>query len=88
MLGFLDVLGTLGGNILGLPGIVGLALGMATRNWILAALLGGGIGLVDVFTFGGMRPGHITMTEIVLALLVGAGAGLLGCAIRRRGATV
>ena len=40
----LNILGTLAGNILGLPGILGLALGMMTRNFAVAAVLGG-IGL-------------------------------------------
>ena len=32
----LNLLGTIAGNILSLPGILGLALGMTTRNLLLA----------------------------------------------------
>lgn len=44
----LDLLGTIGGNALSLPGILGLALGMMTRNWRLAAILGGVVGVVEI----------------------------------------
>ncbi|GGH24846.1 hypothetical protein SAMN05444007_103334 [Cribrihabitans marinus] len=88
MLGFLDFLGTVGGNILSLPGIVGLALGMATRNWIVAVILGAGIGVVQMLLFGGMRPTHATFPEYAIAIAVGIAAALVGCAIRHKGATV
>ena len=88
MLGFLDFLGTVGGNILSLPGIVGLALGMATRNWIVAVVLGAGIGVVEILLFGGMRPTHATLPEYAIAMAVGISAALIGCAIRHKGATV
>ena len=46
----LDLLGTIGGNILSLPGILGLALGMMTRNISLGAGLGGVVGIVETVT--------------------------------------
>lgn len=88
MLGMLDLLGTIGGNILSLPGIVGLALGMATRNWLLAVIMGGLVGLLQTYLFGGTHPGHVTAIEVVIAVLVGMAAAVVGCAIRHKGATV
>lgn len=90
MLSFLDLLGTIGASILGLPGILGVALGMMTRNPILAAVLGGGVGIVSPLVLGGSHSTHVPITplEYGVALTVGAVAGLIGCAIRRKGATV
>ncbi|WP_392664232.1 hypothetical protein [Amaricoccus sp. B4] len=88
MLGMLDLLGTIGGNILSLPGIVGLALGMATRNWLFAAIMGGLVGVLETYLFGGTHPGHVTVIEVAVAVLVGMAAGVVGCAIRHKGATV
>ena len=87
MLGMLDLLGTIGGNILSLPGIVGLALGMATRNWLLAAIMGGLVGVLETYLFDGTHPGHVTVIEVAVAVLVGM-AAVVGCAIRHKGATV
>ncbi|WP_424928346.1 hypothetical protein [Amaricoccus tamworthensis] len=90
MLSFLDLLGTIGGAILGLPGILGVALGMTTRRWPIAAGMGGLVGLLAPFLLGGSHSTHvpITMTEYGISLLIGVLAGLTGCAIRHKGATV
>ncbi|MCB1341971.1 MAG: hypothetical protein KDK24_13090 [Pseudooceanicola sp.] len=86
----LDLLGTIGGSILGLPGILGMALGMATRNWALAAGLGAAIGLLTPILLGGSHSTHVPITtiEYVVSVLIGTIAGLVGCAVRRKGATV
>ncbi|SIO30181.1 hypothetical protein [Vannielia litorea] len=90
MLNILDLLGTIGGSILGLPGILGTALGMMTRNWLVAAGLGGLIGVLSPLILGGSHSTHvpITMTEYAVSIIVGVIAGLVGCAIRHKGATV
>lgn len=90
MLSLLDLLGTIGASILGLPGILGVALGMMTRNLIVAAILGGGVGVVSPFLLGGSHSTHVPITslEYGIALAIGVLAGLIGCAIRRKGATV
>ncbi|MEM0948037.1 MAG: hypothetical protein AAGK37_11565 [Pseudomonadota bacterium] len=84
----LDLLGTIGGNVLSLPGILGLALGMTTRNWIVGAGLGGMVGIAETLIFVGFRAGDIEMLELVVAILVGIAAGLLGTGIRIKGASV
>lgn len=88
MLGFLDFLGTLGGNILSLPGILGLAAGMATRNWLIAAALGACIGILETLLFNGFRLPEIEIFDLLIAVAVGIAAACLGCAIRHKGATV
>ncbi|GHF74141.1 hypothetical protein [Seohaeicola zhoushanensis] len=90
MLSFLDLLGTIGGSILGLPGIFGVAFGMMTRNWLLGGSIGGLIGLLSAWLMGGSHSTYVplTVTEYVVAITVGILAGLTGSAIRRRGATV
>lgn len=90
MLGLLDLLGTIGGSVLGLPGILGLALGMATRKWALSIGLGAVIGLLAPMLLGGSHSTHvpITMTEYVVSILIGSLAGFFGCVIRHKGATV
>lgn len=90
MLGILDLLGTIGGSILGLPGILGMALGMTTRNWALAAGLGAATGLLAPMLLGGSHSTHvpIAMTEYFVSVLIGTLAGLAGCGIRHKGATV
>ncbi len=88
MLGILDLLGTIGGNIFSLPGILGLALGMMTRNWILAAAMGGVVGVVETFLFAGFNMAEVQMFDLAIAVLVGILAGSLGCVIRHKGATV
>ncbi|WP_299481336.1 hypothetical protein [uncultured Roseibium sp.] len=88
MLGILDLLGTIGGNIFSLPGILGLALGMMTRNWILAAAMGGIVGVAETFVFAGFNMAEVHMFDLSIAVLVGILAGSLGCVIRHKGATV
>ncbi len=84
----LEILGTIGANIVSLPGILGLALGMMTRRLALAATLGGIVGILETFIFANFQLGNIVMLELVVAILVGVMAGALGCAIRVKGATV
>lgn len=84
----LEILGTIGANIVSLPGILGLALGMMTRRLALAATLGGIVGIVETFIFANFQLGNIVMLELVVAILVGVMAGAIGCAIRLKGATV
>ncbi|WP_171102355.1 MULTISPECIES: hypothetical protein [unclassified Ruegeria] len=84
----LDILGTIGGNVLSLPGILGLALGMMTRRLWLGALMGGVIGVIETLIFAGWRFSNVEATELVIAIIVGVCAGSLGTAIRLKGATV
>lgn len=88
MLGFLDLLGTIGGNVLSLPGILGLAAGMMTRNWVLAGFLGAAIGVVETFLFAGFQVSEINLIDLFIAVLIGVFASSVGCAIRHKGATV
>lgn len=84
----LEILGTIGGNVLGLPGILGLALGMMTRKLWLGAAMGALVGLIETLLFAGWQFAHVETLELVIALVVGVCAGSLGTAIRRKGATV
>ena len=84
----LELLGTIGGNILGLPGILGLALGMMTRKIWLGASLGGFVGVVETLIFAHWRFENIETMELLIAIIVGVLAGCVGCAIRLKGATV
>ncbi len=90
MLGLLDFLGTIGGAILNLPGILGLALGMTTRNWALAAAFGAVVGVVTPLLLGGAHSTYVavTVTEFAVSIAVGIIASLIGCAIRHKGAAV
>jgi len=88
MLGILDLLGTIGANVLSLPGILGLGLGMMTRNWILASIMGGIVGVLEPLLFAGFNISQVGMFDMAVAVIVGVLAGSLGCAIRHRGATV
>lgn len=90
MLSLLDLLGTIGGSILGLPGILGVALGMTTRNWIVAMILGGAIGVLSPLLLGGHHSAHVPIStlEYSISTLIGILAGLIGCAVRRKGARV
>ncbi|WP_343504088.1 hypothetical protein [Alloyangia pacifica] len=90
MLSLLDLLGTIGGSILGLPGILGVALGMTTRNWIVAMILGGAIGVLSPLILGGHQSAHVPIStlEYSISTLIGILAGLIGCAVRRKGARV
>lgn len=84
----LDILGTIGGNILSLPGILGLALGMMTRNVILAAVMGAMVGVAETLIFAGMSFANIQTMELVIAVLVGVLAACVGCGLRVKGTTV
>lgn len=84
----LEILGTIAGNVLSLPGIVGLAVGMTTRSLGLAAVLGALVGVAETLIFAKFDLSHIGVMELVVAILVGIAAAAVGCAIRRKGATV
>ncbi len=84
----LELLGTIAGNILSLPGILGLAAGLTTRSFAVAAGLGGFIGLFEALTFAGFSFANLEGMETVISILVGVIFGSLGAAIRRKGATV
>ncbi|QDG79740.1 hypothetical protein FJ695_21040 [Labrenzia sp. PHM005] len=84
----LDLLGTIGGNVLSFPGILGLGLGMMTRNWMLAAIMGGIVGVLETVLFAGFSFSAIAPLDMAVAIVVGVLAGSLGCAIRHKGATV
>ncbi|MEM1050258.1 MAG: hypothetical protein AAGL24_29170 [Pseudomonadota bacterium] len=84
----LDILGAIGGNILSLPGILGLALGMMTRNLMLASILGALVGVAETIIFAGFDFAAIDPLEFGIAVAVGIVAGSLGCGLRRKGATV
>lgn len=90
MLSILDLLGTIGAAALGLPGILGVGLGMTSRNPIVGAALGGIVGVASPFVLGGSHSTEVPITtlEYGIALLIGVMAGLVGCAIRRKGAKV
>lgn len=84
----LEILGTIGGNILSLPGILGVAIGMMTRNVGLAAILGGVIGILETLIFDDFDFARIEMLDLSIAVCVGIAAGLMGSGIRRLGASV
>ncbi|MBK5935063.1 hypothetical protein C8N32_101169 [Rhodovulum imhoffii] len=84
----LEIFGTIGGNALGLPGLLGVALGMMTRHIWLAALMGGLVGIVETFLFAGWQFANLEMLELVVAIVVGVLAGCVGCVIRLKGASV
>jgi len=84
----LNLLGTIGANVLGLPGILGVALGMMTRNWMLGMAIGATVGAIETLVFAEFQLAQINMLELLVSLLVGAAAGILGSAIRIKGTTV
>ncbi|GAA6160084.1 hypothetical protein NBRC116589_22580 [Ruegeria sp. HU-ET01832] len=84
----LELLGTIGANIISLPGILGLALGMMTRNLMLGAVMGGVVGVLETLIFAHWSFANIQTIELVIAVVVGFCAGALGSAIRIKGATV
>lgn len=88
MLTILDLLGTIGGNVLSLPGILGLALGMMTRRLPLGAALGGGVGIFETLVFARFQLQAIEPLELIVAVVVGVMAGSVGTLIRQKGATV
>ncbi|MFW8637341.1 hypothetical protein [Cribrihabitans pelagius] len=87
MISFLDLLGTIGASVLGLPGILGLSLGMMTRKWIAAAGLGVAAGVIAPLLLGGSHSTHVAISysEYAVAVIVGILAALTGTAIRRKG---
>lgn len=84
----LEFLGTIAGNVLSLPGILGLAVGLMTRNLAVGATLGGLVGLFEAFTFAGFSVSGLEGLETAISAVVGVVFGSLGTAIRRKGATV
>ncbi len=84
----LEILGTIAGNVLSLPGILGLALGMMTRNVVLGAVAGALVGLVETFIFAHMSFANIEVLELAISIAVGLASGALGSLIRIKGATV
>ncbi|WP_170773424.1 hypothetical protein [Ruegeria lacuscaerulensis] len=84
----LELLGTIGANIISLPGILGLALGMMTRNPLLGAVMGGVVGVAETLIFAHWSFANFGTGELLIAVVVGMCAGALGSAIRIKGATV
>jgi hypothetical protein len=86
----LDLIGTIGANVLGLPGILGVSLGLMTRNWILAAVMGAAVGLIAPVLLGMSHATHVAVpaSDYAIGIVIGILAGLMGCAIRHKGATV
>lgn len=81
----LNFVGTLGAKALSFPGILGLLAGMTTRSFALAALMGAVIGVLESVLFAGWDVSVVEPLEISVGVAVGVLAGLLGCAIRRKG---
>lgn len=84
----LEFVGTIAGNVLSLPGVLGFGMGLLTRRLGLAAVLGGLVGVFEAMIFAGLDISHLGTLEFVMSVLVGVIAGTLGCAVRRKGATV
>lgn len=84
----LELLGTIGANIISLPGILGLALGMMTRRVWLGALMGGAVGVMETLVFAHWNFANVETIELLIAVVVGLCAGSLGSAIRIKGTTV
>ncbi|WP_282151973.1 hypothetical protein [Ruegeria atlantica] len=84
----LEILGTIGANVISLPGILGLALGMMTRRIWLGALMGGIVGVLATFVFAHGSFATVDTFELLVAIGIGLCAGSVGSAIRIKGATV
>ena len=84
----LEFLGTVGANIISLPGILGLALGMMTRRVWLGALMGGIVALLQTVIFAHGSFAQVNTFDLLIAVVIGLCAGSLGSAIRIKGATV
>lgn len=84
----LEILGTIGGNVLSLPGILGLAVGMMTRKLWLAAILGFLVGVFETIAFAHWSFANVDTMELTIGVLVGIFASSIGCLIRQKGATV
>ncbi|PRY86145.1 hypothetical protein [Donghicola tyrosinivorans] len=90
MLSVLDLVGTIGGAVLGLPGLVGIAFGMMTRKPLVALVLGAAVGVLAPVLLGGSHSTDVPITtlEMAISVVIGVLAAQVGCVIRRRGATV
>ena len=84
----LELIGTFVGNVLSLPGILGLGLGLLTRSPAVGAILGGLVGVFEALTFAGFSFAGLEGLETAMSVIVGVMFGSLGSAIRRKGATV
>jgi len=84
----LEFLGTVGANIISLPGILGLALGMMTRRIWLGALMGGLVGVFETLVFAHWDFSNFGTSDLLIAVIIGLCAGSLGSVIRIKGATV
>jgi len=84
----LELLGTIGANIISLPGILGLALGMMTRRLWLGAVMGGVVGVLETVIFAHWNFANVHTVELLIAVIIGVCAGTLGSVIRIKGATV
>ena len=84
----LELLGTIGANIISLPGILGLALGMMTRRLWLGAAMGGLVGVFETVVFAHWSFSNIDVIDLLIAVVIGLCAGSLGSLIRIKGATV
>ncbi len=84
----LEFIGTIAGNILSLPGILGFSLGLLTRRPALAAVFGGLVGLLEAMIFSGFSLAAAGGLELAVSVAVGVVAGVLGCLVRRKGAMV
>ncbi|WP_170559829.1 hypothetical protein [Ruegeria atlantica] len=84
----LEILGTIGANIISLPGILGLALGMMTRRIWLGALMGGIVGILTTVIFAHGSFAAAGTFELLVAIVIGLCAGSVGSVIRIKGATV
>ncbi|WP_170384616.1 hypothetical protein [Ruegeria atlantica] len=84
----LELLGTIGANIISLPGILGLALGMMTRRLWLGGLMGAVVGMLETVIFAHWNFANVGSVELLIAVVIGLCAGTLGSVIRNKGATV
>ena len=84
----LEIFGTIAGNILSLPGVLGLGLGLLTRRTGIAVVLGALVGVLETMIFADFTFANIEIFELVISVMVGCIAGALGSAIRRKGTTV
>lgn len=81
----LNFVGILGAKVLSFPGILGLAAGMTTRSFMLAAIMGAMVGVIESLLFADWNLAAVKPLELFLGVAVGICAGFLGCAIRRKG---
>ena len=61
---------------------------MMTRNLILGAAMGGVVGVLETLIFAHWSFANIEMTELLIAVVIGFGAGAMGTVIRLKGASV